>query len=121
MRDNEFRAWDKDRKQMHKSSKMVEWVFKNGVLSARNLSRKRKIQELEVMQYIGIEDKNGVKIFEGDILEYSASVWKSSRFRVEWSDRHGGWSGNGLFSEWSEHCVVIGNIYESPELIEVES
>jgi uncharacterized phage protein (TIGR01671 family) len=79
-----------------------------------------------VGQYTGLTDKNGVKIFEGDILsahldednpDYETVV------QVIWEEY--GWrtmEGNGLSDplddEDAEMFAIIGNIHDNPELVE---
>lgn len=77
-----------------------------------------------VGQYIGLEDANGTKIFEGDIVEDPCD----GLFIVRWEDNSCGFEpfsdsknncghcGGGL---WHEICKVIGNIHDNPELLEV--
>lgn len=80
-------------------------------------------------QYTGLTDKNGTKIFEGDIVEgteiYPNGKEYTSRRIVEWIvDRwypfadddyeYGNW-----WEDLTRGCEVIGNIYDIPELCEV--
>lgn len=80
-------------------------------------------------QFTGLTDKNGVKIFEGDIVEYTTGD-KSRIGRVFFSDFRASFAvtagkngsariNNDLFNYiQNRNCVtVIGNIYDNPELI----
>ena len=83
-----------------------------------------------VGQYTGLTDKNGIKIFEGDIVEQGNGKLRQV---VEW----GKWDYNDEFDNVmiatfmckdkdgnsfyiSKHDIVIGNIYENPELLKGE-
>lgn len=61
-----------------------------------------------VEQFTGLTDKNGKKIFEGDIIAYG-----DDRYLVNFGD--------GYFSPFDficeDECKVIGNIYDNPELL----
>jgi uncharacterized phage protein (TIGR01671 family) len=80
-----------------------------------------------LMQYTGLKDKNGVEIYEGDILKSDKGVL----FKVLWGKDRGRYYAitNNVYSKsnkkyfakgmlWiKEHCEVIGNKYENPELL----
>lgn len=80
------------------------------------------VSEETIGQYTGLTDKNGNKIFEGDILN-GYSLFGDSDFRnsvVEWSDlflcfKAGNFS---LYGDGLQTYEVIGNIHDNPELLE---
>ena len=85
-----------------------------------------------VGQYTGLTDKNGKKIFEGDIVqyqpeycceplqsvvEYCADKWNYPAFDLKDHD----YEANGLQCAHEEGgCEIIGTIYDNPELLEVK-
>lgn len=82
-----------------------------------------------VGQYTGLTDKNGKKIFEGDIVSGHLDDLfpeDESRYEIAWIDY--GWHLTNLDGtvdtaeqDWvNQYFEVIGNIYDNPELMEVE-
>ena len=82
-----------------------------------------------VGQFTGFVDVTGKDIFEGDIVDASATElalgWPDSTLSVvEWDDKIGGFDpfadydcDCGIFTK-AHKCVVIGNIHDNPELLE---
>ena len=78
--------------------------------------------DLELMQSTGLFDKNGKEIFEGDIVSIDTDEFGLLVVKYE----------TGIYwltedeqcvehlSDYYKYVSVIGNIYENPELLEVE-
>lgn len=125
-REIKFRCWDKDSKKMIPGGSFMDvsqtlgvdrWVFGMGIFNHPD--------DVEIMQYTGLKDKNGVEIYEGDIqtIPERAYFGRPSKFpnkieSVEWRNESGGWfvQTNHLYRVHAR-SEVTGNIYENPELI----
>lgn len=115
MKEIKFRIWDKERKEM----------INIGRIDIADGSCKPTIfgdifydywNDVELMQYTGLKDKNGVEIYEGDIVETEdyhlgdKLVVKGTKQIID----------DIRFCGKLIPCEVIGNIYENPEVVEYE-
>lgn len=96
-----------------------------------------KLEEVDpntVGQYTGLCDKNGKKIFEGDILAHwnedqnryvAKCVAEYGEFNCTCCDGIYGWYFDGgdirFVSDDNNYYEVIGNIHDNPELLEVDN
>ena len=95
---------------------------KTGDISFEAVWARIGFSNIHVMQYTGLKDKNGVEIYEGDIVFHSMTrgYEKLAIGVIEWDDYRAQWR----HSRYSEECLsgwkleVIGNRYENPELLE---
>ena len=67
-----------------------------------------------VGQYTGLKDKNGKRIFEGDIL----SIWNESHDVVVFEDGAFDLENTSIPIRFANKFEVIGNIHDNPELLE---
>lgn len=118
-----FRAWDKFYKRFWTQEEMNE---AGGFYYCYGLTPNKS--EFELMQCIGLKDKNGKDIYEGDILQSENKLMYPGGPRVvEWEDFGLRYTVKyekdkdfyyhpmrGVDYKWFE---IIGNIYENPELI----
>lgn len=101
-----FRAWNDIRKQM------LSWDQVEETLPLRFLNNSRLVP----LQYTGIKDKNGVEIYEGDVVSTHSSVWDNDVPNKVWKVTDMQKDYTKLSSDILTH-EVIGNIYENPELV----
>ncbi len=66
MREIEFRAWDKKEQKMYYDG---FYITPAGAVIWRNDALPEP-EDYILEQYTGLKDKNGIKIFEGDIVSY---------------------------------------------------
>lgn len=81
------------------------------------------------IQFTGLLDKNGKKIFEGDLLQYDGYnfklINKEKIYQIRYDDNLGQYYSCNLENSfdtflvvraWKE-SIIIGNIYQNPELL----
>ena len=76
-----------------------------------------------VGQYTGLKDKDGTKIFEGDIIEFIYMLKPKSRDYIVYNSELAAFTlakyGN-LAHVFANQCKIIGNRFDNPELLEVQ-
>ena len=127
MREIKFRAWDKFNKRMGGVVGIDFFPLEIRVTFGPDLEWEsfENNNDFVLMQYTGSDDKNGKKIYEGDILTFPESPTNKILYGVaEFKDSAYRWIEkpiNGiqpcLNSLWRGNIEIIGNIYEHSELL----
>ena len=124
----EFRVWHKPTMQMHYVHSIL---FVQGIIfplpSDRSdlIGNPLKLKDCELMQFTGILDRKGVKIWEGDILcyhgeDYMPVIYAAGSFGIPdkpvypFAEEYSVQDGKEL------HAEVYGNIYQHAHLLELD-
>jgi len=134
MREIKFRVWDKKNKRWLSSEDdyiyhlslsgnlIILDYYDYGKEGLHEHSITRNEADYEIAQLTGLLDKNGVEIYEGDIVTTQAD--SDIPYEIFWSDElacfmvaHKGNRRMSTLLPESDDCKVIGNIYEDKSLL----
>lgn len=121
-----YRAWASGEKLMSD----VEYInFASETVVLTDTMDCFNIADVELMQSTGLKDKNGVEIFEGDIviltsksINYADTYWH--KYAEVFQHPNGAYRlrGKGIYETElysnRKQVTLTGNIYETPELLE---
>ncbi|HHG7436438.1 TPA: YopX family protein [Streptococcus pneumoniae] len=131
-----FRVWVKIGKRMvfsddilaidYENKEIVtqQVYFENGLPDDRDIYC-YDFDEIELMQSTGLKDKNGKEVFVGDIIKCTRGCLHEVYIEKEYGGTYFGGMPAVYLKDlregyaWTEHEEIIGNIYENPELLEV--
>lgn len=120
MREIKFRAWDVTQKLMYSMDELLDpsHIHPSVLIDCLQQPGDGYDTDTVLMQYTGLKDKNGVEIFEGDIVHiFGTHVSYEVKFeKGMWTlgadDLYGYANRSDLYG-----TEVIGNIYENKELL----
>ena len=135
MREIKFRVWLNG--DYFVTAKMIDWETALQEFNAFDIFQSP--DKMTPLQFTGLFDKKGLEIYESDIVRVQETmdggriVCLEAIASVFWNKERGCWGCEGGFEDhladyafgtklnvMGNVCEVVGNIYENPELLEVE-
>lgn len=142
MREIKFRAWNGRAKQTAQYAAAIQMGDTQGtpssvnvIVNGNNETWEVEHDKVELLQYTGLHDKNGVEVYDGDIVSFEDSdggyeyrdvvintgiveygelgFYFTNRVAVEMDDFY-------IKDGRCDGIEVIGNIYENPDLLEAD-
>ena len=130
MREIKFRAWDKVEKKMGEV-RILDFVCQMVQVKNEKYFAMWEFENIELLQFTGLKDKNGVDIYEGDILEVNhhwddydgcsgtekflgVAIFKEGAFQVSRFEKMEFYLASSIIIS----NEIKGNVYENPELME---
>jgi hypothetical protein len=117
MREIKFRAWDTTKGRFVSQLGNLAVTFDGNIIWTNGTELSLR-NDLKLMQYTGLKDKNGKEIYEGDIVSCVGTYYRKFKGTVTFE--------KGVFGvDWKVlnrfdmlySFKKIGNIYENPELL----
>jgi uncharacterized phage protein (TIGR01671 family) len=130
-----YRAWNKHWGMM--SYDIDKIIFEKGkaveisiTIPATDYDHKGEWVDYEIgkdiilMQYVGLKDKNGKEIYEGDIVKgkwgAKQTIWLEPFDVADYEDSYAGFGfylqTHGV-EDFAESVEVLGNVFENPDLV----
>lgn len=114
-REIKFRAFNTHDKEWYSDGVAKQLLYRD------TIGEKYDRDKWKIVEYPGLKDKNGKEIYEGDIIKHGAFVYEVMFAEYGWYARckDAGISSEDLKKWLANGSEVIGNIYETPHLLNV--
>lgn len=116
-----FRAWDKRFSEFVEDFFVSEDgnIYKKSTDTGYGIAISRETSDKVIlMQSTGLKDKNGVEIFEGDVVKCNGLLGTIESFKAMWICSFVEYNNYQKVGFFAQEIEVVGNIYENPELLE---
>ncbi len=127
MREIKYRAWDKNTKIMIGANNPYVNQFIAGTVASAFTGLHEDNHPYTFMQYTGLKDKNGVEIYEGDIVKWESEDYELYNYKIIFENcsyyaesilGNKSMIGGTLAKDRNIYIEVIGNIYQNKELLQ---
>lgn len=129
MRQLKFRIWNGQQMEYNIMAGFLGAFYVQGIDEKDSASMSpfntKYHEDTPVMQFTGLTDKNGKKVYEGDIVEVdngpisviTTCIFETGQFGLV-DNTFGNWT-RQLYHQ-KERLTIIGNIFENADLLEVK-